>query len=107
MTTPTGSRLQGRFFCTQHAIERFHERVAPGLSFPHAKRELILLTESARKTDIRTATGDEVWVCEGGARLVVRKDRRFRQPTVITVLPPDAVPNDDGIVIDEDEGSYE
>lgn len=80
-----------RLWATVHAVERFKERIAPGFSYNHARRELVLLAANATPTKERTAGGQEIWLAGDGSgiRFVVKRDRAFPLPTIVTVLGPE------------------
>lgn len=82
------SKLRG-LYATAHASERFRERICPGLAPSHAFRELRLLAEHATPTKQRTAAGQEIWLAGDGSgiRFVVKRDRAYPRPTIVTVLP--------------------
>lgn len=50
-----------RLTLTDHAIERFRERIAPGFPFFRARREMYALMTNARRTHARTLDGQEIW----------------------------------------------
>ena len=85
-------------FFTQHAVERFRRRWAPGLSHAAALRELITLSQTARPLRERTFDGEEQWEASDGSGLVfvVRRDQgRKRHGFVcVTVLPQREQPED-------------
>lgn len=74
----SGHCYSGPFFISWHAAERFRERVAPGLTVTHARAEAVALARSARKTDMKSPRGDDIWIATDGApvRFIVRKDPR-------------------------------
>ena len=77
-------------FLTQHAVERFRERWAAGLSYQHALRELRLLSRSARRLRERTAAGDLQFEASDGSGIifVVKREPGFGDGLVCaTVLP--------------------
>ena len=78
------------FFVTGHAFDQFYERVAPGLTPGRAKTECLIVARTARRTDNRTGTGDEIWVATNGTpvEFVVRRDPNGNR-TCLTVLAPD------------------
>jgi hypothetical protein len=59
----------GRWFITPHAVRRYIQRVAPGLTYEQALGELVHLSESARRVKER-APG--IWLWRGP------KPRRLR-----------------------------
>jgi hypothetical protein len=87
---PSQRGAKSAFYITEHAIDRFRERVAPGLSPTHAKRECILLARGAKRTDEKSSHGDEVWVAQDGApvRFVVKTDEQGMR-VCATVLGPE------------------
>ena len=69
------------FEVTEHAVQRFRERVAALSSFARASHEVANLARTARRTDERTAAGEEVWIATDGApiRFVVKSAERGRR----------------------------
>ena len=76
------------FAITNHAIEQFRDRVAPGLTIGKARHEAIILSRSATRTEDRTGAGEELWVATDGApvRFVVKTDGGRR--VCVTILAP-------------------
>lgn len=70
---------------TAHAIDRLVERW--GVPFENAESTLIELARGATPLSGRTKLGQEQWLCENGAVLVVKRDRRKKLPVCVTVLP--------------------
>jgi len=61
-------------FFTQHAIERFRQRFAPGLPHSHCLRELKVLGASAHRLKERTRTGElQLEVSDGSGAIFVLK----------------------------------
>jgi hypothetical protein len=78
-------------WASELAVSQFHARWCPGFTLSHAKRELVVLLDSARRTDQVTHEGQEIWAAGTGGEipLVVSSDRRRNgMRTVITVLGP-------------------
>jgi hypothetical protein len=88
---------------TSHAIDRFQEYVMPSSSRGRARAEAIAVSMSARRTEERTALGQDVWVATDGVkvRFVVKLDGSAR--ICVTCLRP----AEDGITDEEllDTGS--
>jgi hypothetical protein len=77
---------------TDHAVERYQERFTPHLSRAAARAELEVLVAGARPTGHQTRGGEaDIWICDGGVRLLVRRDERVGR-VVTTVLPPSHSP---------------
>lgn len=79
------------FFLSVHAIERFHQRVCPEVSFAKARYDLFRLAETARKTAAHTMRGDEIWraTADPAVQFVIRNDRNYALPTCTTVYGPE------------------
>lgn len=79
------------FVLTLHAVEQFHARIAPGLSFAKARTELKIIAQTARRSTDRTARGDELWVATDGDPFVfvVKVEQGARLRTCMTVLASD------------------
>ena len=88
---PSGVVYDGPFVLSTHAVARFRERVAGGLSHARARAELLILSKTARKLDERTPKGDEFWEARDGApiRFIVKVDAVHHVRICTTVLAPD------------------
>lgn len=77
---------------TDHAVDRFRERIKPGLSFVEAKAQLQAACLRAAKTKERTPVGDCIWLVEEPPmRLVTHPGEKGdydRGDVLVTVLPP-------------------
>lgn len=80
-----------KVYCTQHAVERFRERWAQGLTYAHARRELSLLAQRATHMRERSVNGQEQWICNDGSGIVMlmKRDAGQRGMICVTVLPPE------------------
>lgn len=91
---------------TDHAAERFIERIAPGTSMETARARLSAHADSAAKLKQKTHTGDAIYQSDSlKCRLVVRSSQRGEQErVVITVLPLEGgtVSEHEGAEIPED-----
>lgn len=91
---------------TDHAVERFIERIAPGTSMETARARLSAHADSAAKLKQKTHAGDAIYQSDSlKCRLVVRSSQRGEQErVVITVLPlgGEAVSEHDDVEIPED-----
>lgn len=79
-------------WASEYAVDQFRAHWCPGFALPHAKRELIVLCESARRTDTRNHDGKEIWRAGTGGevRLIVAQDvDRRGMRKVVTVLGPE------------------
>lgn len=85
-----------KVYCTQHAVERFRERWAKGLTYPHARRELMILATGATRLKERSVNGQEQWLVNDGSGiiLVMKRDPGQRGMICVTVLPDREVPAD-------------
>jgi hypothetical protein len=72
-----------------HAVERFIERHAPGLSMPEAHRRLRDAVASASIMRERTRSGDECWMLgDLDVVAVIKRDGRDgKRASCVTVLP--------------------
>lgn len=75
-------------YFTQHAVDRFRARCAPGLTYAHALRELKFLSQSARRLKEHTASGEEKFEASDGSKLVfvVKRGHSGDGLTCVTVL---------------------
>ena len=85
------SRTQDKTFkpydilITSHAVERFVKRW--GVPAEDAEKLLCEYALNATPLSTRTRSGQEQWLCENGAVLVVKRDKRLKIPVCVTVLP--------------------
>jgi hypothetical protein len=88
-------------FVSDHAAHRFRERFVPTLTFGRAKRELILLSQTAQRLKHRTNTGHELWEAGEVSKvwLVIKHERG--SSILVTVLYP--IEGDEPLVLDEDQ----
>lgn len=84
---------------TAHAIDRLVERW--NIPFENAESVLIELARGATPLSGRTRLGQEQWLCENGAVIVVKRDRRKKLPVCVTVLP---APEESDIYLERDAG---
>lgn len=76
------------FYVTAHAIDRFRERMCPGFSFGQARRELLVLSMSAKRTEDRTRRGAEIWMATDGAALRFIVQRSSASRICVTICLP-------------------
>lgn len=79
-------------WASELAVEQFQHHWCPGFVRSHAKRELLTLCESARRSPATNRDGKEIWRAgtAGEVRLVVSTDTDHRGlRTVVTVLGPE------------------
>lgn len=70
---------------TQHAIERYQQRVRPELTFWQARMALKEALSKAHPVRQRSPEGDEMLELDG-VQFVIRRDPGIRRPACITVL---------------------
>lgn len=89
---------------TDHAAERFIERVSPGTSIPLAKSRIAHAFPTAAKLRQKTNSGDDVYLSDAlRCRLVVRAPRFGEaERVVITALPLEGNPDSEEIVVSDD-----
>lgn len=91
---------------TDHAAERFVERISPGTSTALAKSRIAQAFASAAKLRQKTNAGDCVYLSDSlRCRLVVRESRHGEDDrVVITVLPPltTQTPDHESVVVEDD-----
>lgn len=81
-----------KLLVSDHAVERYVRRIAPGITLAQARLDLEARAASARRTTSRTGSGEEYWDA-GDCRLVVRvgRGRADRaQRIVVTVVEAEA-----------------
>lgn len=90
---------------TDHAAERFIERIAPGTSLVAAKARLAANVGTAAKMRQKTASGESIYVSDSlNCRLVVRGSQFGEsQRVVITVLPLNQKEQDSEVTIIDEE----
>jgi|SRR5579875_120239 len=88
-TGPQSRRHPGLPFAfSDHAIEQLRQRHMPSFTIARTRVEARILSASARRTDAKTASGDDVWIATDGAAIqfVVKDDGRGGR-ICVTVLP--------------------
>lgn len=80
--------IEGRWFVTPHAVQRYRERHRPDISRRQALGELSLISEIATRK-CRMRSGDYEFAIEQPRkiRLVVSHDSEGELPALVTVLP--------------------
>jgi len=91
---------------TQHAVERFIQRHAPGLSIAEARAHLEDRGHDATRLKQKTIKGQAQWqIDDPPCILVVKYDTRIRRAVVVTVLAEpetiDGIPPDEQAILDE------
>lgn len=82
---------------TQHARDRYRDRVCPGAADEQVRTSLSAIVSRAVPTGERTRRGQALWEDpESHVRLVTKHDAGSRTPVVVTVLSPNEP-------VDEDE----
>jgi len=78
----------GPLFVTPHAVRRYRERWARGLTYEQALGELINLTKEAKKVK-QFKSGAWLWQGPRPLRLrfVVEKSESGKLPVLVTILP--------------------
>lgn len=80
-----------RFFVTPHAVERFRARWAPALSYGHARRELSVLCDRARRLHRPDPKGEgELYEIGDRDKIIIVVQQRRVGKAVVTVLPMNA-----------------
>lgn len=81
--------IAGRWFITRHAVDRYRERIRPGLSYEQALAELIRLSEQSHFVKALDG-GIEFWRTGRPHRLrfrvSTRSSARGGKPQLLTVL---------------------
>jgi hypothetical protein len=87
-------------YFTQHAVERFRQRWASGLSYARARYELVILSKTAVPLRERTQAGDLQFQVTDGAPIVFVCKREHREGhgalVCVTVLPEPEQPACEG-----------
>ena len=90
--------IDARFEITDHAVQRYVQRYARGLSHKAGRRDLEKLIATAAPTKNKTHTGQNLWRVDEPPMLFVMKPDDGKH-VLVTVLPPYA--------LDEEEESDE
>ncbi len=78
-----------RFELTDHAVQRFQERICPHLEFGEARYALSYAVERASLTKEKSTHGHDIYMVDKPAcRLVVPPKIEDGKMVVVTVLPP-------------------
>jgi len=91
---------------TDHAAERYIERIAPGTSMATAKARLGVHVGSAARLKQKTTSGDDIYISDSlKCRLVVRGSQHGEHDrVVITVLPLDfSAQDNEAVTVDVEE----
>jgi hypothetical protein len=91
---------------TDHAAERYIERIAPGTSMATAKARLGVHVGSAARLKQKTTSGDDIYISDSlKCRLVVRGSQHGENDrVVITVLPLDfSAQDNEAVTVDVEE----
>ena len=88
--------MAGSFYFLPHAVDRFRQRFAPGLSHGHALRELIAMSGRARRIKAGAMGGRLYFEIGDSDKIVLVCQRRERGLAVMTVLPPGELAGEHG-----------
>lgn len=84
-----------KFHVTDHAVQRYVDRIRPGLTFQKAKAELLAALPRATRIKERTVRGHTLWKVESpNMRLITKRDTK--QHIIVTILPPAETSQDAG-----------
>ena len=101
------ARKESPVIITDHAVERFCERIQPGTSFATARARIEAYLSDAVKLREKTRSKEDLYQIEAlRCRLVVRPSRWAEdEPVLVTVLPLDAFEEVEAAPLEEEPPS--